>query len=473
MKTDASPSRLKSLSLFVDPPAVDEEKLADPASATSDGLNVNPENADQHTSATALEKINARLASLDLQPPQSPENPGDDADDDFFPARRSGPPHSSEYWPVVRESERAVEDDLAEVSTEDAMSVGHVVCVSGSQIIICLDDIDATLTNRQLRLRKGGLVKLYGPHSLIYGIVTKLSIPVPRGNGEGSGTKLAEIDLVGEGVPNAEGTCFEFVRGVTLHPSLGELVFATDAKDIERVYGKTMKLPMNVGHLHQDPNRAAILSGDKLTRSHFALLGTTGSGKSCGMTVILRAILETGSSTHILLLDPHNEYAAAFEGMAELIDPNTMELPYWLLSSEELVAVVVGAARQDTVATEASTILLDLVTSARKHFARTNGSEISEQTITADSPLPYALRDVLRSLETRMGNLDKKDNLTPYRWLKSRLETLKADARYSFMFGGISVRDSMGDILAQLFRVPANDKPKVKGQTTKHRGHDI
>ena len=47
---------------------------------------------------------------------------------------------------------------------------------------------------------------------------------------------------------------------------------------------------------------------DDLLGKHFAILGTTGTGKSCTTALILRSILEKNPAAHIVLLDPHNEY---------------------------------------------------------------------------------------------------------------------------------------------------------------------
>lgn len=58
-----------------------------------------------------------------------------------------------------------------------------------------------------------------------------------------------------------------------------------------------------------------------------------------------------------------------------------------------------------------------------------------------------------------MGRLDKPDNLDAYKWLRGRLAALTRDPRYAFMFGGISVHDTMAKILGQIFRIPANGKP--------------
>ena len=51
---------------------------------------------------------------------------------------------------------------------------------------------------------------------------------------------------------------------------------------------------------------------DDLLGKHFDILGTTGTGKSCATALILRSILQGNPAAHILLLDPHNEYASSF-----------------------------------------------------------------------------------------------------------------------------------------------------------------
>src|SRR5437016_3042512 len=71
------------------------------------------------------------------------------------------------------------------------------------------------------------------------------------------------------------------------------------------------------GTLYHDAGRPAFLLMNALLAKNFAVLGMTGSGKSCGVTCILSAILADHPNAHIVLLDPHNEYATAFGELAE------------------------------------------------------------------------------------------------------------------------------------------------------------
>ena len=78
---------------------------------------------------------------------------------------------------------------------------------------------------------------------------------------------------------------------------------------------------------------------------------------------------------------------------------------------------------------------------------------------TIDTPVPYLISDVLQIITERMGLLENKKDLSPYRQLKTRIESVIYDARYSFMFGNLTVNDDMAEVLGRLFRVPVNGKP--------------
>src|SRR3546814_11763947 len=84
----------------------------------------------------------------------------------------------------------------------------------------------------------------------------------------------------------------------------------------------------------------AFLVTDDLLGKHFAILGTTGSGKSCALATVLHAILGAHPFGHVVLLDPHNEYRRSFAGLAEVVTRENLQLPYWLLNFAEMVEVL-------------------------------------------------------------------------------------------------------------------------------------
>ena len=115
---------------------------------------------------------------------------------------------------------------------------------------------------------------------------------------------------------------------------LGDAVYGSTIEDLSKVYAKPSVSCVRVGSVHQDKSLPAFVITDDLLGKHFAILGTTGSGKSCAVALILRAILSRHSNGHVLLLDPHNEYSRAFGQAAELVTTDDLELPYWLLNFE-------------------------------------------------------------------------------------------------------------------------------------------
>ena len=58
-----------------------------------------------------------------------------------------------------------------------------------------------------------------------------------------------------------------------------------------------------------------------------------------------------------------------------------------------------------------------------------------------------------------MGKLDRAGDTLPFQRLKTKLDELRADPRYTFMFSGMLVSDSMARFLAKLFRLPSQGRP--------------
>ena len=125
---------------------------------------------------------------------------------------------------------------------------------------------------------------------------------------------------------------------------------------------------INVGHLQQDTSIGAYVNVDDMVRKHFAIFGSTGAGKSSGVALILREIMEARPELRILLIDPHNEYAACFEDRAHVVRPGNLRLPFWLFNFDEIVEVIFG--RRSDVEEEIA-LLAELIPLAKNDYART------------------------------------------------------------------------------------------------------
>ena len=327
---------------------------------------------------------------------------------------------------------------------------GRVVSTTGSGVIVLLDDgLQANQT-----LRMGSLVRTRSQDATVYGIVEGLSTPMPSKGGDIVELHLAEIGLLGEvrDCPTAGESRFR--RGVSQVPSLDAVLYLASQDDVKSVYAIPDRSQISVGSLHNDASVPACISIDDLLCKHFALLGTTGVGKSCALTLILTRILEQSPNGHVLLLDPHGEYGRAFGDRAEHLTVDTFRLPFWLANFDELIEIVFGVEKREMVAE--IMLLRELVRDAKIKFA----SPADAGWITVDSPVPYTIGTLTRQIDNAMGSLDNRADIPAYQRIKSRLSVLQSDSRYAFMFDtGIGTRDNFASVLGTLFRVPALGKP--------------
>jgi hypothetical protein len=336
--------------------------------------------------------------------------------------------------------------------------IGRVASVTGSQVVIVLDGpANDALAGRSTGLPKGTLLKIACQQTWVYGLVTAVSMPMPTSERSEEELRFAEIVLLGEIEPGGHASpAGRFQRGVSFFPSVGDQVVRASADDMALVYARPERSSVSIGTIHQDRSIPAYIAPDNLLGKHFAILGTTGSGKSCATALVLRRILEAHRNAHVVLLDPHNEYAHAFSDLAECVDSENLELPYWLFSFEELTAVILGEIPKSAEMLTEAAILDELVVKAKTMFP---GNTERASQITRETPVPYKMSDLLDLIDRDMGRLSNPASAAPYQQLKSRINAVRSDSRYRFMFGGISIFDNMGKVLSRLLRLPVDGKP--------------
>ena len=352
------------------------------------------------------------------------------------------------------------------------LSIGRIVSVTGSKAIVLLDHghrpSDTTKLLPHQRPEMGTLLGIDTAKTVVLAVVSALSAPVPAQRDGDSEIWIAEVGLVGELWRGPDGKPITFNRGVTVYPTLGDRARVTTKSELEVAFVGDTKGTVRVGCIRQDDTIPAMIRVDDLLGKHFAILGTTGTGKSCTTALILRAILKENPAAHLVLLDPHNEYATAFPEWGEVINPRNMQLPYWLLTFEEIVEVLLGNTTDRKHEVE---LLQDLIPVAKSRYSATRETREArkepqtlrkvgtETRYTVDTPVPYRISDLTSLIDERMGKLENKRDIAPYRNIKLRIETISQDPRYAFMFGSLTVYDGMAQILSRIFRVPVNDKP--------------
>ena len=96
----------------------------------------------------------------------------------------------------------------------------------------------------------------------------------------------ASVDLLGEINPGPTGPRFQ--RGVTIYPAINDEVNPITSQELRTVYAPAHKDAIHVGHLQQDPSVGAYVDVDEMLNKHFAVLGSTGVGKSSGVSLLLQ-----------------------------------------------------------------------------------------------------------------------------------------------------------------------------------------
>ncbi len=338
-------------------------------------------------------------------------------------------------------------------------SIGRIVSVTGAKAIVLLDCPKDERLRLSGRPEMGTLLAIETENTVVLAIVSALSVPVPAQRDSDAEIWIAELGLVGELWRDKDGQAVTFARGVTCYPMLGDRTRVASKAELEASFCGDPNRSVRIGSIRQDSSIPAMVCVDELLGKHFAILGTTGTGKSCTTALILRSILEKNPAAHIVLLDPHNEYATAFGDSAEVISPSNMHLPFWLLNFDEIVEVLIG----DNERKAEIEILQELIPLAKARYAGGRGRmrrDIHDAGIfSVDTPVPYRISDLTGLLDERMGRLENKNDLAPYRQLKFHIDAISKDSRYAFMFGSLTVNDGMAEVLGRIFRVPVDNKP--------------
>jgi len=288
--------------------------------------------------------------------------------------------------------------------------IGTVYSVNGNSVSVSMSD--SVKSNSPIidgivyRIGQiGSFLKIPLGYTSLYGIVTQIgadAIPdkisdAIKGNFNLLGNQQwLAMTLVGEQI----GQRFE--RGISQSPTTGDAVHIVTMQDLEIVYGGyDEQSSINIGHISVSESLNAYLDLDKLVSRHFAILGSTGSGKSNAVGITLKSIIQKKfGRTRILLLDPHGEYNSVFGEDSEVFRVNTdrktnhLYIPYWALSFQELIKLFEG-----NISEQNKEYFRTKVLEARKKGAVANSINIDPTMISADSPIPFSLKQLWFELD--------------------------------------------------------------------------
>ncbi|GAY23142.1 MULTISPECIES: ATP-binding protein [Sphingobium] len=335
----------------------------------------------------------------------------------------------------------------------DAMGMVFQISGSSSQLIIDASRIAALSHDPDPSLAMAGQVgsQVKMRVGQVWLIASVRAMTMDR---QDSNSIVVDIDFLGEGdEEKLTGRIYRFRRGVTRYPTPGTEVYPVSSADMQQIYSADDRPHVQIGTVYPTSDTRAALYVDSMLGKHFALLGSTGTGKSTSAALILHRICDLSPQGHIVMIDPHGEYGAAFQQNGAVYDVNNLALPYWLMNFEEHCEVFVTS--------EGSERTVDCDILAKCLLAARSKNRLAESIgrLTVDSPVPYLLSDLTNILQNEMGKLDKGTGSLPYMRLKTKIDEIKSDPRYSFMFSGMLVADSMQEFLAKIFRLPSGGKP--------------
>jgi hypothetical protein len=342
--------------------------------------------------------------------------------------------------------------------------LGRVISCTGARAVISSSATELSSASSDF-WSIGRLISINLGESRIIGLVYQMQSVMDRWSEDKPNILHIHVELIGEMRDKPDGG-LSFSRGITTYPYLGAVAHRIRSRDLAAVYEKTDNDAVEIGRLTQDLSIPAMISIDGMLKRHFAVVGTTGVGKSSSVSLLLRKSVETKPDLRVLILDPHNEFAHAFPDKSVVLDGPSLELPFWVFRLEEFVEVVF---RGRSGIEEEIDILRDLIPTAKANYRQREGtssaslllrrSQESNSNITADTPVPYRMGDLTALIDEQMGKLDSKHDKYKLRTLKNRLDTLCHDPRFRFMFPRATVDDNLAALIGRIFRVPHEGKP--------------
>ncbi|OLP44759.1 ATP-binding protein [Rhizobium oryziradicis] len=356
----------------------------------------------------------------------------------------------------------------------------------------------------------GSLIKLHMGRTVLFAMVRLLRLQTEeeaaaQGAAEAMDRRVLEADLFGEARWQRAEEILSFDRGVRNSPLPLQAAYLVTSSETRRLYTAIEKQGgdgpnrfISFGSYVGAEGVACHADMDKLFGQHFAVLGSTGSGKSTAVAAILHAVLrhqavQDGpvSKPRVVIIDPHGEYGSAFGDKAIVFrayddaggsatGSRQIKLPYWLMSSDEFRRLVVGkgefeATSQANVVYKAlaharmhkSGMVLDATDAERKtgrgHPDLPRAAPGQDQTKIAtfdrDWPLPFNLDEFIKHIEVCQNNrwvkigwetVSDSEYQQKFASILDKLSVLRLDARIDFLMRNHVAGDpSLADILAQ------------------------
>ena len=290
--------------------------------------------------------------------------------------------------------------------------------INVSKDLVTIEILDSTKFNHQFNI--GSYIKIPYKNKqdyFIIGIINDYKVknldtanPDTRSLGNHF---IINVQLIGSYGKEKEGKKFIFTRGshgIPLPPNNGIELLSED--DYKNIYGSSItdSQAFTFSNLLQNDGIPVPCNGNKFFNKHFAIVGSTGSGKSHTVASVLQQAIkekEEGfeglNNSHIIIFDIHGEYQKAFpEG--NHINSENIKLPYWLFDSDELSDLFIESSESNSH-NQVSQFRFAVTENKKRH----NKSEAQEK-IYFDSPFKFSIDEVINYIKNINSELINKKN---------------------------------------------------------------
>lgn len=156
---------------------------------------------------------------------------------------------------------------------------------------------------------------------------------------------------------------YSFRRGVEAYPTVGDPVLLPTQTQLRAIVESGDNRRVKIGVSPLAANAEVKIDPDRLFGRHLAVLGNTGSGKSCSVAGLIRWSMEEARkarggadpNARFIVLDPNGEYAKAFDGLGKVrvfaVEPKPdsgieqLQVPLWFWNSAEWSAFTQASER--------------------------------------------------------------------------------------------------------------------------------
>ena len=343
------------------------------------------------------------------------------------------------------------------LTDKDSSFIGKVQAVDTANIVVKVENEDV-LSN--IQVNNLVIIQASKTRQTLIGMVNKIIRTYPDKDLEAeddlttNSSDIVKINMIGTLLDKVGLQKNVFKRTLESVPEISSEVYIMNDENLTafmNVISTTSAEgsdPLNIGTYALNKHANAYLDGNRFFQKHAVIVGSTGSGKSCTVATIIQQV-STLKSANAVLFDIHGEYAPIegknikhyrIAGPTDTYEEDILFLPYWLLTYEEMLAMLLD--RGDQNAPNQAMLFSRTVLKEKKSFLSDNGREGLADNITIDSPVPYNMNGVLdefNRLNTEMvpganNKLKKGDYNSILSRFIQRLENKVNDKRLNFMF---------------------------------------